>query len=75
MNCVQGFPVLDAGIARDNIPDLTSCLSAALQNTDILVTTGGVSMGDRDLLRQVQREPTRTGTKGTFSGGYKRGHA
>ncbi|XP_023335132.1 gephyrin [Eurytemora carolleeae] len=49
----QGFPVLDAGIARDNIPDLTSCLAAALQNTDILVTTGGVSMGDRDLLRQV----------------------
>ena len=79
MNCVQGFPVLDAGIARDNISDLTSCLAAALQNTDILVTTGGVSMGDRDLLRQVQgdllrqvqRRPTQKGTMGTYSGRYK----
>ncbi len=28
-------------------------------------------MGDRDLLRQVQREPTQTGPKGTYSDRYK----
>ena len=28
-------------------------------------------MGDRDLLRQVQRGPTQTGTKGTYLDRYK----
>ena len=42
-----------AGIARDDVSVLTQALHNALSTNDILVTTGGVSMGDRDLLRQV----------------------
>ena len=44
---------MDAGIARDDLAELTGKLRAALGQADLLVTTGGVSMGDRDLLRQV----------------------
>ena len=49
----QGFPVKDCGIATDELDDLNDKLSSAFQSGDIVVTTGGVSMGDRDLLRQV----------------------
>lgn len=49
----QGFSVNDCGIATDDLEDLNDKLSQALQSGDIVVTTGGVSMGDRDLLRQV----------------------
>ena len=49
----QGFPIFDAGIAKDDIPTLTSRLRMALEKSDLLVTTGGVSMGDKDFLRQV----------------------
>jgi len=49
----KGFSVMDAGIARDDLAELTGKLRAALGQADLLVTTGGVSMGDRDLLRQV----------------------
>lgn len=49
----QGFGVVDAGIARDDLSELTGKLRSALGQADLLVTTGGVSMGDRDLLRQV----------------------
>merc|ERR1719233_1739042 len=43
----------DAGIAKDDLETLTSALQSAFEKSDVLVTTGGVSMGDRDLLRQV----------------------
>ena len=49
----QGFLVKDCGIATDDLEDLNNKLSNALQSGDIVVTTGGVSMGDRDLIRQV----------------------
>ena len=45
--------MVDAGIAKDDLAGLTGAVRAALQRADLLVTTGGVSMGDRDLLRQV----------------------
>ena len=51
--CLQGFPVIDAGISKDDLSTLTASVRAALESADLLVTTGGVSMGDRDLLRQV----------------------
>jgi len=49
-NCVNAA---DAGIAKDDLENLTKALQIALERCDVLVTTGGVSMGDRDLLRQV----------------------
>ena len=48
-----GIPARDGGIARDDLAALTEALRAALEVSDLVVTTGGVSMGDRDLLRQV----------------------
>jgi len=48
-----GFQGLDLGIARDEEGVLGDSLEAALAHCDLLITTGGVSMGDRDLLRQV----------------------
>ena len=48
-----GMPVKDLGIAIDDPQVLLDKLKASLSEVDILVTTGGVSMGDRDLLRQV----------------------
>ncbi|KAK7079432.1 hypothetical protein SK128_007137 [Halocaridina rubra] len=47
------FPVIDAGIAKDDPTSLLKSLKSALAQADVLVTTGGVSMGDRDLLRPV----------------------
>jgi len=48
-----GVEAVDAGIAKDDLENLTKALQKAFEQSDILVTTGGVSMGDRDLLRQV----------------------
>merc|ERR1719419_1132947 len=55
LSLLSNSPVtpIDAGIAKDDIETLTGALKSALKNSDVLVTTGGVSMGDRDLLRQV----------------------
>ncbi|MPC76098.1 Gephyrin [Portunus trituberculatus] len=49
----HGFPVLDAGIARDQPTALLKSLRSAFSHADILVTSGGVSMGERDMLRPV----------------------
>ena len=49
----NGILAKDAGIAKDDVATLTSSLQSALSSSDLVVTTGGVSMGDRDLLRQV----------------------
>ncbi len=49
----QGFKTVDCGIAPDDLDELKAKLASALDQGDLVVTTGGVSMGDRDLLRQV----------------------
>ena len=48
-----GMPVKDLGIAVDDPQIILDTLKDALPQIDLLVTTGGVSMGDKDLLRQV----------------------
>ena len=52
----KGFKAKDAGVAKDDLQQLADVLKAALETSDLLVTTGGVSMGDRDLLRQVPKK-------------------
>jgi len=48
-----GTPVL-LGIARDQIEDLTTKIRSALaQNVDLFLTSGGVSVGDFDVVKQV----------------------
>ncbi|KAI9878178.1 MAG: hypothetical protein M1830_001684 [Pleopsidium flavum] len=46
-----GFEVVDLGIARDKPGDLESTLRSAIRKVDIIITTGGVSMGELDLLK------------------------
>lgn len=46
-----GFEVLDLGIARDKPGDLEQTLRDGLRKVDVIITTGGVSMGELDLLK------------------------
>lgn len=49
----SGFPAFDAGIARDEFEDLVKKLERAFEATDVIVSSGGVSMGEKDLLKAV----------------------
>lgn len=46
-----GFEVVDLGIAKDSPGTLEETLRSGLRQADVLVTTGGVSMGELDLLK------------------------
>lgn len=49
----SGFPASDAGIARDDYEDHVKKLKAAFEVADVVVSSGGVSMGEKDLLKTV----------------------
>lgn len=49
----HGFEALDLGIAADNPQDLQTKLSVGLEKADVLVSSGGVSMGEKDFLKPV----------------------
>lgn len=49
----HGFQSINCGIARDEPSSLVAAVSNALKQADILICTGGVSMGERDLLKPV----------------------
>lgn len=45
---------VDLGIQRDDdIPQLTQCLKSALEECDVIISTGGISMGESDVMEQV----------------------
>jgi gephyrin len=44
---------IDLGIARDNADALYTRILAAFDLVDFLITTGGVSMGEKDMLKRV----------------------
>jgi gephyrin len=46
-----GFEIMDLGIARDKPGALEEILRDAFRKVDVVVTTGGVSMGELDLLK------------------------
>lgn len=48
-----GAKVVDLGISRDNRESIERQLNRGLAEADIVVTTGGVSMGELDLLKPV----------------------
>lgn len=52
----SGYEVLDAGIAKDNMDDTREVLRRALQSADIIITSGGVSMGEVDCVKNVLLE-------------------
>lgn len=50
----QQCKIVDLGIAPDNEEDLDKALSDAISSgIDILLTSGGVSMGDRDFVKPI----------------------
>ncbi|KAF9203127.1 hypothetical protein BGZ49_006742 [Haplosporangium sp. Z 27] len=48
-----GFDYLDLGIAPDSPDDLEAAVRNGFEKCDIVVTTGGVSMGEMDLLKPI----------------------
>ncbi len=48
-----GAEILDLGIVGDDAAQLADALASAAADTDAVVTSGGVSVGDYDLVKQV----------------------
>lgn len=48
--------VFNFGIVRDNWDDLCKHFDEAFNNADIIITSGGVSMGEKDLIKHVLKE-------------------
>ncbi|KAL6267462.1 hypothetical protein P5V15_000538 [Pogonomyrmex californicus] len=49
----NGFDSLDCGIAVDDTNVMIHKITEALKKVDVLVTTGSVSMGDKDILKPI----------------------
>ncbi|KDR84294.1 hypothetical protein GALMADRAFT_237057 [Galerina marginata CBS 339.88] len=49
----MGYSVIDLGIVRDDISAHVSALQKGLHEADLILTTGGTSMGPTDLLKPV----------------------
>jgi len=51
-----GYETHNLGIAGDNKEQIKNKIISALQNSDIVVTTGGVSVGDFDFVKEITGE-------------------
>lgn len=51
----EGCAVIPLGIARDRAGELDEKIARGLAEADLLITTGGVSVGDRDLVQETLR--------------------
>ncbi|XP_072122553.1 gephyrin isoform X4 [Mobula birostris] len=49
----HGYPTINLGIVGDNPDDLLNALNEGISRADIIITSGGVSMGEKDYLKQV----------------------
>ncbi|XP_061650693.1 gephyrin a isoform X3 [Phyllopteryx taeniolatus] len=49
----HGYPTINLGIVGDNPDDLLSALHEGISRADVIITSGGVSMGEKDFLKQV----------------------
>jgi molybdopterin molybdotransferase len=50
----EGADVIDLGIARDTLAETAAAIRGAIEaGADILVTTGGASVGDHDVVKQA----------------------
>ncbi|KAL7079045.1 hypothetical protein ACQ4LE_001422 [Meloidogyne hapla] len=49
----QGFEPIDCGIAVDSKESLIEAIKNGLSKSDIIVISGGVSMGEKDLLKTI----------------------
>jgi molybdopterin molybdotransferase len=48
-----GCDVLDMGVVRDDSQSLEAALATAAQNADVVITSGGVSVGEADFIREL----------------------
>ncbi|KAI9251977.1 MoaB/Mog domain-containing protein [Sporodiniella umbellata] len=48
-----GFEASDLGIVSDRVEEIHEAIEEALSRVDVLVTTGGVSMGEADFMKPV----------------------
>lgn len=51
--------IMDMGVIRDNREDLHQAFESAATQADVLITTGGVSVGEADFVKEILQE---TGT-------------
>ena len=51
-----GADTIQMGVVEDDIDSITNLLSNALEKSDIVVTTGGVSVGDYDFVQDVIKD-------------------
>uniref|UniRef100_A0A914LMH6 MoaB/Mog domain-containing protein n=1 Tax=Meloidogyne incognita TaxID=6306 RepID=A0A914LMH6_MELIC len=49
----EGFNPIDCGIAKDSEEELINSIKNAFSKSDLLVISGGVSMGEKDLLKSI----------------------
>ncbi|XP_058797567.1 gephyrin [Phymastichus coffea] len=52
----NGYNAVDLGIATDQEKVMINTIEKALQEVDLIITTGSVSMGDRDMLKPILKE-------------------
>lgn len=48
-----GVDIIDMGIVRDDLRAIETAMLSAAESADAIITSGGVSVGDADLVRQV----------------------
>lgn len=52
----NGFDPIDLGIASDHEETMVHKIKGALHKVDVLITSGSVSMGDKDMLKPILKE-------------------
>jgi molybdopterin molybdotransferase len=48
-----GFDVVDLGVARDRLEVVRECMTRAAEQADVIITSGGVSVGEEDHVKDV----------------------
>ncbi len=51
-----GFEIMDCGIVRDTPEDLRHAFASASQKADVIISSGGVSVGEADFTKQIMDE-------------------
>jgi molybdopterin molybdotransferase len=52
----NGANIIQMGIVKDDIDSITNLLETALLKADVIITTGGVSVGDYDFVQDVIKD-------------------
>ncbi|NP_001122752.1 molybdenum cofactor synthesis protein cinnamon isoform X1 [Nasonia vitripennis] len=52
----NGYSAVDLGVATDQEKVMIDAIEKAVEEVDLIITTGSVSMGDRDMLKPILKE-------------------